>query len=825
MSINQPFQLADVLGQYVNRSGYTPGQLAKLSGIPKPTIVNWLEGRVRKPRGVDDLLRLMAVLHLQQSEASTLLLAAGHPTINELRQSAMQTGNTSQLELLAQWLEQPMLQVNLQPFQATADLPHFVGRDVEISQLKQAFMQAEHHTLYSLHGMGGIGKTALAVHVVYQVRYQFPDGVLWANMDNSDVMSVLGTFASAYRLDVSPYGDVSSRSRVVRELLANKKVLIVLDNVNSSEQVIPLLPPTGSCAVLVTTRRHDLSILRGAKRLVLAPFDAEKDESLALFARVLGDERVMAERPFFTELADLLGHLPLAVDIAAGRLAYEPGWSTTDFLQRVRQERRRLIELTYEDQSVRLSFNISYHALPAEIQQFFAVLGQFTGHSFDDQAAAYIANVPFEDAQNYLRQLFAISLVQQAQVYTQERPRYQLHLLLRNFARQQIEETAVSSRYVHYFVAYVQENGRLLNSIDLVYQDILAAFKLADASQMHESFVQGVNSIYYFLEARGLYNMAATLLDQMQNHLTQYGNPQATMVALHNQGRLAQHQGEYIEAETKYEAALLLAREQANHEPLSHLLRSLGVLAARRGDYELANAYYKEGLNLTRDIGYGSPVSNFLRGLGVQAYMQGNYARAEMFYEEGLALLEMHDVDAQDPRVTGSKILGLGLLAFEQGDYEQARDYFTQSLTLARQLGHLERVIVLLRNLANLYRVQGQFVEAASYYSTGLKLAREIGHRWQVARCLSEMGDIQLTLKQYTEADTTFRELYELARMMQSQELIALALFGLARVTAVQDNLQSARQYAQESLDAFIAIGHYQVNHIQNWLKTISSNR
>ncbi|MCP5094877.1 MAG: tetratricopeptide repeat protein [Chloroflexi bacterium] len=823
MSGNNPFQLADVLGQYVTRSGYTPGQLAKLSGIPKPTIVNWLEGRVRKPRGVNDLLRLTAVLHLQESEASNLLQSAGHPAIPELRQSAIQTGNNKQVKLLAQWAEQPQPQAKQAPFQAMADLPYFVGRETELTTLKQALMQAEHSTLYSLHGMGGIGKTALAVHIAYQIRFHFPDGVLWANVDMSDVMSVLGTFASAYGLDVSPYGDVSSRSRVVRELLASKRALIVLDNVNSSEQITPLLPPTGTCAVLVTTRRHDLSTLRGATRFTMAPFDAEKAESLALFARVLGDERVGMERPLFTELANLLGHLPLAVDIAAGRLAYEPGWSTADFLQRVRQERRRLAELTYEDQSVRLSFNISYHALPSEIQQFFAALGCFVGQSFNDEATAAIANVSIEDAQDYLRQLFAMSLVQQAQASVNGKPRYQLHLLLQDFARKQMQDTAVSTRYVHYFVGFVGENGRILENIDPVFQDVLAALQHAADHQMHKEFVQGVNGIYYFLEARGLYDVAAGLLDQMQNKLSQLNDAQANMMALHNQGRLAQHRGEYIEAETKYEAALTLARTLTNHEQLSHLLRALGVLAARRGDYVLANAYYKEGLTLTREIGYGSPVSNFLRGLGVQAYMQGNYARAEMFYEEGLALLEMRDADAQDPRVTGSKLLGLGLLAHEQGDYEQAQDYFSQSLTLARQVGHLERVIVLLRNLANLYWDQQLAEQAASYNESALKMAREIGHRWQVARSLGERGEIQVASDDTIAAEDSFRELYDLARMMQSQELIGVALYGLGRVTAVNGNIPSAIRYAQESLDTFIAIGHHQVNDVQNWLNSLTN--
>ena len=391
--MGDPFQLADLLTQFIKRSGYTPGQLAKLSGVPKPTIVNWMEGRVRRPRTLHDLVRLTAVLHLAELEASQLLQSAGHPTIAELRLDLKQMPDEELAKLIAHWEQKPTAVSQAEaPFQAMANVPYFVGRDAIQKELRTQLIAGQHATIYSIQGMGGVGKTALAAQLAYDLRQHFPDGVLWAQVDTSDTMSILSTFASAYGLDVRQYGDVSSRSRIVRELLANKKAFIVLDNAQSSEQVKPLLPPTGSCAVLVTTRRHDLAVTRGATRLSLGPFDTVGEESMALFGQVLGVERVLSERPLFIELAQLLGHLPLAVSIAAGRLAYEPGWSTAEFVQRVRQEQRRLAELESEDQSVRLSFNTSFQHLSEEQQQFFTALGVFTGDDFSSDAAAAVAN-------------------------------------------------------------------------------------------------------------------------------------------------------------------------------------------------------------------------------------------------------------------------------------------------------------------------------------------------------------------------------------------------------------------------------------------------
>lgn len=823
--MQNPFQLADLLSQYIKRSGYTPGQLAKLSGVPKPTIVNWTEGRVRRPRVLADLMRLTAVLHLSEHEASQLLQSAGHPTIAELRRDLEQVPDDTLAKLVAHWEEPGETAVEvLTPFQAMAHLPYFVGRDELLAQLSKALLAGEHAAIYSIQGMGGVGKTALAAHLAYHLRDYFPDGVLWARVDTSDTMSILSTFASAYNLDVRRYGDVDSRSRIVRELLAPKRALLVLDNAQSSEQVKPLLPPTGSCAVLVTTRRHDLAVTRGATRLVLGPFDSDGTESLALFSQVVGAKRVAVERPLFSELANLLGHLPLAVAIAAGRLAYEPGWSTAEFVQRVRQEQRRLTELESEDQSVQLSFNASFQHLLPQQQQFFAALSVFAGDDFSSEAAAAVSGVAHDVAQDFLRKLFALSLVQAGRETAAPQPnRYRLHLLLRDYAGQQLGEgTAVQRRFITYFVNYTQQHNHDFTLLDIEQKNILTALQLAEGLAPTAEFVVGVLAFYLFWEEKGLYEIA----DEYLSRAEAVGSDDWLLqLQLHHyRGRLAQRQGEYIEAEAQLEAALELARALGAEEELSHLLRALGVLAARRGDYVLADAYYKEGLELAKTLGHGGIVSNFLRGLGVQAYMRGDFARAEAFYEEGLALIGMLDEEAPDAKGEGGMLWGLGVLAQEQGDLTGAENYYEQSLALARQLGQQERAILLLRMLADVAVAQNGSARAAAYWQEALTLAQDIGHRWQVARVLSEWGEFQIQAGETAVAHQTFQELFRLARILQSQELVAVALFGLARETAARGNLDAAKEHGRESLDTFTAMGHAKVQEVKEWLAALGSN-
>ncbi len=820
-----PSHLSDVLNRYVSRAGYTAGQLARLSGIPKATIVNWLEGRVKRPRGSEDLLKLAAILHLEEGEATELLQSAGHPSIAEFREQARQDDGALSA-LLTPWKESEQSRPAHVPFQAIPDLPHFVGREQLIAELSSALLAGEQGGIYTLQGMAGVGKTALAAHLAYQLRSYFPDGVLWARVDTSDAMSILSTFARAYGRDASQYTDLSSRSRVVRELLADKRALIVLDNAQSSAEVEPLLPPSGACAVLITTRRRNLAITRGSQRFLIGPFDEQQEEALRLFGRVLGEQRVAAERQALAEIAALLGGLPLAVDIVASRLAYEPGWSAADFLRRLRTERRRLRELAYEQQSVRLSFQMSHDALALEEQHFFAALSVFAGEDFRVDAAAYVATGRTTeeaqmDAEDILRRLFGLSLVRRGRL-----GRYRLHPLLRSYAHTQLADEEADARMVRYFTDFVAQHQRDYAALDLDYDNILEALRVARKAAAGEDFLALTSAFYHFLEARGRYDVARELLTEAEA-VAQGGDYLPQLVFIRRcQGRLAERRGQYAEAEAIFESGLELARqlqgsqqysEEESRPVISDLLRALGVLAARRGDYALAEVYYQEGLLLARHLGQSDTLGSLLRGLGVEAFTRGDYTRAEVLYEEGLAL-----VQASGPRERESALLwALGMLAEDQGNLEEAESYLQQSVTLARELGQRERLTLVLRDLGIIAHERGDNAAAQRYLAEGLEVARELGHAWRANRILLELGELALYEGRLAEAETAFQQVLQLARQAGSQVMVALALFGQARLAAGRGNMPTARQAGLESLHIFQTIGHYKAGEVKEWLATI----
>lgn len=397
---------AHVVGECLTRSGYNACQVARLAGLPRRTVANWLDGVVTKPRSWLDVVKLARVLRLTLNEVNELLAAAGYPPPAQLQQQAQ---NEAERSLLTFWAEENAPPEKRSPFQVIPDLPTFVGRE-EILQTVQTWLLADQHTMpYVLEGTAGVGKTVLAAKLAYRLRDQFPDGVLWARPDTTNALTILYQLAEALGRDVTNYEDVHSRSAVVRELLADKRALIVLENVPGSEALEPLLPPTGSCAVLITSRRRQLAAIPDANRLHVTEF--AEAESLALFSKILGEASVVYKRAVFVELAELLGHLPLAIDIAANRLAYEPGWAATEFLTNLKQEKSLLSNLIHEGRSVQAAFETSFNLLSAKQQRFFATLGTFGGADFSAEAAAASANIPVNEATANLQELFCLSLV------------------------------------------------------------------------------------------------------------------------------------------------------------------------------------------------------------------------------------------------------------------------------------------------------------------------------------------------------------------------------------------------------------------------------
>ncbi|TYB42518.1 AfsR family transcriptional regulator [Actinomadura chibensis] len=334
------------------------------------------------------------------------------------------------------------------PAQLPPDIPDFTGRTIEVAELAERLIggagTGRHRSVAvaTVAGMGGVGKTTVAVHVAHQIANFFPDGQLYANLHGDSASpaepgEVLGRFLRTLGMPgagVPP--SLDERVALYRSRLAGRRILVVLDNAARESQVRPLLPGTPDAAVLVTSRNALLG-LEGAKPLELDVLPST--QAVELITSIVGEQRVAAEPGVAVEIARLCGHVPLAVRIAAARLLGRGHWTLAHLADILREERRRLDELVAGDLEVRAGFAMSYRLLPARAQRAFRLTGLLDAPDFACRTVAALLDVPELDARRQLETLVDAHLVTVAGVDETGEVRYRLHDLLRLYARELAE--------------------------------------------------------------------------------------------------------------------------------------------------------------------------------------------------------------------------------------------------------------------------------------------------------------------------------------------------------------------------------------------------
>ncbi|MFE3327815.1 BTAD domain-containing putative transcriptional regulator [Streptomyces sp. NPDC059176] len=321
------------------------------------------------------------------------------------------------------------------PAQLPATVPDFTGRKSFVRELSEQLGTAEGSVMAvsALAGIGGVGKTTLAVHVAHAARPQFPDGQLYVDLQGAgprpgEPETVLGAFLRALGTEDTAIPDsLDERAALYRSTLDGRRVLVLLDNARDAAQVRPLLPGTAGCAALVTSRIRMVD-LAGAHLVdldVMSP-----DEALQLFTRIVGEERVSAEREAALDVVAACGFLPLAIRIAASRLAARRTWTVSVLAAKLADERRRLDELQAGDLAVKATFELGYGQLEPAQARAFRLLGLADGPDVSLAAAAAVLDLPLHETEDLLEALVDTSLLESAAP-----GRYRFHDLVRLYAR------------------------------------------------------------------------------------------------------------------------------------------------------------------------------------------------------------------------------------------------------------------------------------------------------------------------------------------------------------------------------------------------------
>jgi hypothetical protein len=324
------------------------------------------------------------------------------------------------------------------------DTAHFTGRGDELRFLMTTPRSATENTLgiVAIDGMAGVGKTTLAVRLAHQLAHQYPEGHLFIDLhgylhggDPLEPDAALERLLLDFGLSSAQIPrDSRQRAACWRAEVAERRILVVLDNAVDAKQIRPLLPGTGKAHVIITSQRR-LTGLDGVTSCSLDVFSTA--DAMALFTKIAGVDCAMSRPDAVAEIVALCGCLPLAVSIAASRFHSRPARSLDHLLLRLRDERRRLAELSLDDRSVATAFEASYRSLQAEQRRLLCVLGYAAdlGEEFDVSTTAALMDISVPEADRLLEELLDANMLRQRTA-----GRYYFHDLLQEHARAKVAE-------------------------------------------------------------------------------------------------------------------------------------------------------------------------------------------------------------------------------------------------------------------------------------------------------------------------------------------------------------------------------------------------
>jgi DNA-binding SARP family transcriptional activator/tetratricopeptide (TPR) repeat protein len=682
------------------------------------------------------------------------------------------------------------------------DIADFTGRDELVEAIERRLAGSDPQRgavpVVVLAGAPGIGKTTLAVHLGHRLASDYPDGQLFADLHGRAVGAelVLDRFLRALGATVGARPEsLDERAERYRDLLAARRVLVVLDNVADEEQVRSLLPGSSRSAVLITSRGR-LAGLAGATHVEPGVFGVE--QATALLARIVGAERVGSEPAATTELAALCGYLPLAMRVAGTRLAARPHWSVRQLVDRLADEAGRLDELHHSGVGVRASFTLAYEQASEPARRLLRLLGGLDLADFAGWVSAALLDRPLRGAQDRLDELADAHLVEIEG--RGPHARYRVHDLIRIFARERlaIEGTdderraalgRVAGALLHLTVlarvrAGWPSSGRTL-SPDLLYAlPDRVAEEIVDppVGWFERERTNLVTAVRQTADA-GLTELCWTLASSAET-------PQGTESS----------RGDWREANEIAMAATVRAGDDLGR---AVLLFCDGIRLARDARVDEAIRAYQEAAGLFGALGHPVRAARADVQLGIFLRITGRVAEAEGHYRRALAALR----EAGDVAGVANALLQLGHARLTEGDVESSRALLTEALETSRQAGarHLEAQV--LRLLGELHRQEGRWAAAIEALRRAHALSAEMGDPIGRAYALLGVGLVRLRTDDLAGVGEALDEAAGLVRGSGDRMVEAHILTAAGELALARRDPATAAEVLQRALVVFREMG------------------
>jgi DNA-binding SARP family transcriptional activator/tetratricopeptide (TPR) repeat protein len=653
------------------------------------------------------------------------------------------------------------------PHQLPAAVPQFTGRLAELARLSEILDQADRQApgtvvISAIGGTAGVGKTALAVHWAHRVARRFSGGQLYVNLGGFDPSGspvtpgeAIGGFLGALGVtaDRRP-SSLAAQAGLYRSLLADRQMLILLDNARDEQQVRPLLPGSQGCLVLVTSRSQ-LAGLAAAENASLLSLDVlPPAEACQMLAARLGGQRTAAEPGAVTEITDLCARLPLALAIAAARATARPPLPLAGLAAELRDTQRSLDALDTGDPaaSVRAVFSWSYQQLDPAAAQMFRLLGLHPGPDISTLAAASLAGVAPAQAGQALGQLARAHLLTE-----QPAGRYGCHDLLRAYAAEQARSTedeqarhAATGRVLDHYLHTACQATLLLSShrdrispgtpaagvttgqltgsrqalawFDAEHQVLPAAVGLAAETGHDRHAWQLAWAIVPSLDGRGRWHELVAIQRTALAAASRLGDVTGQAVT-HRLTATAFHMlADRQQAQAHLMAALALYRQAGDRIGEARTHQTLSVICDEQDRVTEALRHDEQALILFRDVGHQAGQAQVLNAVGWNHIRLGHPERGRMYCHQALTLSQQ----LGDRVGEADSWLSLGQVSHRLGQHDEAAASYDRALSIVREFGYRSREAEIHEDIGDARQAAGDRTGARHAWQQALRILQDL---------------------------------------------------------------------------------------------------
>ncbi|GAA2605154.1 BTAD domain-containing putative transcriptional regulator [Dactylosporangium fulvum] len=674
------------------------------------------------------------------------------------------------------------------------DIADFAGRADTVQRLVDALSNGP-QTVLAIDGMAGTGKTTLAVRAAHAASDRYPDGQLYLDLRGHsdraplDPGEALGALLRQLEVPAERVpAALDDRAVLWRTELADRQVLVLLDNALDTTQVLPLLPGTANTGVIITSRRR-LGGLDGAQPVSLDVLPL--DDAVELLRRTVGD-RALADPERTEEVAELCGRLPLAVRLAAARLQHRPTWTVADLAARLRTADRRLPELAVDGRTVAAAFTLSYQQLPVPLQGLFRVLGLHPPGDFEPAAAAALAELPVAEAEALLEDLVDVHLVEAPAA-----GRYRLHDLLRDYAAQLAAaeaHAAVERLLDHYLYSVVSatsymelSDARSLLRLDTPPPTAKEFSVVAEARQWLDRELPNVLGVARLSAEHGMHRHTCLMTRAVSPFLYGFGYGETQL--------------------DLYERAIAAAVALPDPELEAESRNYLAAVYFRMGRLADALATLQIVVRIAERERLPRLVGTALTNRAMLHSKLGQYPEAIAAAEAAAAVPVEYPGYEVSPSLEFKLHSTMGLVHTQAGNYTQALAANRRGLAVARRIGGIRPVGIMLGELGLVHLHLGHLAVATALLRRALLLKQDAFNQYGAAETLSKLGTAHRLAGRIGDAITCQRTAREQMERVADVSGQCLAANDLALSLRAAGSHAAAERLHREALTKAAGIG------------------